>query len=286
MAREYARIKLTIWNDPDFKALSTDAQWLYFTMLTNSTINSCGVLEWREPKLANFSSDMTVQRLRRAAWELGQAGLAAVDPETEEALVRSFVRHDGVLQSPNMARALVREHGGIASLKIMEIVSREVRRGLSEHPEWKGAEAAEPVRKQFPNAEPNPSNLVPDWFQNGSETVPTEMPLKQGNPSNLVPEQFDPSLIPYPSLTERGATRKRAAHTLPEDWKPNASHIEKAMAKGLDVNALAERMRNWAEASDKRYVNWDATFRNWIEREDARPTRPEATKSPWDRWDS
>lgn len=281
MAREYARIKLTIWNDPDFKALSTDAQWLYFTMLTSATINSCGVLEWREPKLANFSSDMTVQRLRRAAWELGQAGLAAVDPETEEALVRSFVRHDGVLQSPNMTRALVREHGGIASLNIMAIVSREVRRGLSEHPEWKGAEAAEPVRKQFPNAESNPSNLVPDWFQNGSETVPTQIPPKQGNPSNLVPEQFDPSLIPYPSLTEREATRKRA-HPIPEDWKPNTKHIEKAMAKGIDVYALAERFRDWAIAGGKKFVNWDAAFNGWINREDPRPQQ-QPTKSPWDR---
>lgn len=282
MAREFARIKLTIWNDPDFRGLSTDAQWLYFTMLTHATTNSCGVLEWREPKHSKLSSDMTVQRLRHAAWELGQAGLAAVDPETEEALVRSFVRHDGVLQSPNMSRALVREHGGIASLRIMELVSREVRRGLEENPEWKGAEAAEPVRKQFPEPPRNPSNLVPEWFQHGSETVPTEIPPKQGNPSNLVPKQFDPSLIPYPSPTERGATRKRAAHPLPETWKPNAKHLEQALAKGLDVHSLATRFRNWAEASDKRYVNWDATFRNWIDREDPQPAQQPPTTSPWD----
>ena len=285
MAREYAKVKLTIWNDPDFRKLSADAQWLYFTMLTHPTINSCGVMEWREAKLVRIADDMTIPRLKHAAWELGQAGLAAVDPETEEGLVRSFVRHDGVLQSPNMTRALVREHAAIASLKIMALVYREVRRGLDEHPEWKGAEAAEPVRKQFPEATWNPFEMVPDWFQNGSRLVPTEIPPSGGEPfENGSPLPL--ALNPQPSPTERGASRKRAAHPLPDSWKPNASHIEKAMAKGLDVNALAERMRNWAEASDKRYVNWDATFRNWIEREDARPTRPEATKSPWDRWDS
>lgn len=277
MAREYARVKLTIWNDPDFRRCSADAQWLYFTMLTHPTINSCGVMEWREAKLVKIADGMTVPRLRHAAWELGQVGFIAVDVDTEEALVRSFVRHDGVLQSPNMTRALVREHAAIASLEIMALVSREVRRGLTEHPEWKGAETAEPVRKQFPDATWNPSRMVPEWFQNGSNLDPpkTGEPFQNGSP-------LPSTLNPQPSPTERGATRKRAAHTLPEDWKPNAKHVEQALAKGLDVHSLASRFRNWAEASDKRYVSWDATFRNWIDREDARPIPPSAPKSLWD----
>src|SRR5699024_8060269 len=123
MARSYAQIYLTIWNDPDFRDVSTDAQWLYFTMLTHPTLTSCGVLEWREARLTAMNADMTIPRLQNAAWELGQKRLIVVDPETEEGLVRSFVRHDGILKSPNKTKALVREHAAIASLKIMEFVS-------------------------------------------------------------------------------------------------------------------------------------------------------------------
>ena len=79
--------------------------------------------------------------------------------------------------------------------------------------------------------------------------------------------------------TVEQAPRKRAAHPLPETWKPNAKHVEQALAKGLDVNALAWRFRNWAEAKDARYVNWDATFRNWIDKEQP-PQQP--TTSLWD----
>ena len=84
------------------------------------------------------------------------------------------------------------------------------------------------------------------------------------------------------SETDQSSKRRKASHPLPPSWKPNTKHIEKALAKGIDVNTLAERMRNWAEAKDARYANWDATFRNWIDREDPRPQQ-QPTKSPWDR---
>ena len=46
MAREYARVKLTIWTDPDFHSLTGDAQRLYFVLLTNGSLNLCGVTDW------------------------------------------------------------------------------------------------------------------------------------------------------------------------------------------------------------------------------------------------
>ena len=118
MARTQANVYLTIWADPDFRTLSPDAQWLYFVMLTHETLNYCGVMDWRPARLASMTAGMTVDRVEGAAFELGQRRMIAVDEVTEEALVRSFVRHDGVLKQPNPTRGMVREFGGIASLKI------------------------------------------------------------------------------------------------------------------------------------------------------------------------
>lgn len=164
MGNEYRMVFTTIWADPDFKALSESAQRLYMLMLTHPSLSACGVLDWREPKLAAFAADSDVRKLRAAAYELGWAGFIAIDPDTEEALVRSFVRHDGKLKSPNPTRAVVKAYGAIGSRKLMQIVSVEVRRACEEHPEWKGIPFAGEIIKQFPEADSNPSEMVPDWF--------------------------------------------------------------------------------------------------------------------------
>ena len=277
MAREYARVKLTIWTDPDFRNLSESAQRLYFLLLTSGDLNYCGVTDWRTVRLAALATDSTEEGLRHAAWELGQADLIAVDPATEEVLVRSFVRHDGVLSSPNITKAMVREFGTIASQKLMALVSREVRRGLREDPEAKGAEHAKPVTKQFPEADRNPFEMVPDWFRNGSAEP-------SSNPSEMVPFGFPhPLPSPSPSLQVESvparASRKRPARPLPDDWQPRDQERRAATAKGIDPDTLADDMRNWAQAKDERRVDWDATFRTFISRE-----KPSRNTDPLNKW--
>ena len=45
--RDYAQVRLSIWNDDDFRELSPAAQWLYFLLLTHPTLTSAGVGDWR-----------------------------------------------------------------------------------------------------------------------------------------------------------------------------------------------------------------------------------------------
>ena len=199
-SREYRTVFVTIWTDPDFRNLSIPAQRLYFLMLTHPTLSPCGVIEWREPKLAAYAGTGDVMDLRKAAYELGTAGFIAVDPDTEEALVRSYVRHDGTLKSPNMARGLVKAYGDVASQRLMAIISKEVRRAVAEHPEWKGVGSVGEVTKQFPDAEsetfemvpgwfdptqPNPSERVRSGFDLGSISVRSELPPSGGEPFDL-----------------------------------------------------------------------------------------------------
>ena len=283
MGREYSRVKLTIWNDPDFQALTYRAQWLYFVMLTHPTLNACGVIDWREPKLTHYASGITVRELQAAAYELGHGGFIAIDPDTEEAVIRSFVRHDGGMKSPNMVKAIVRAHGGIASRKIKAIVSAEVRRAREEHPDWEAGAGAEPVSKQFTDEIVNPSDFVPDWFRNpsnfdsnGFDFDSNSIPLKEGNPFN-----FDSDPIthnPEPSTyVERGGasanaedptpTKRRSQKTrLPDNWQPNPEHHATAQRLHLDLDSEAEDFRNHAQAQGRRLVDWDAGFRSWLKK--------------------
>lgn len=58
-------------------------------------------------------------------------------------------------------------------------------------------------------------------------------------------------------------TRKRAV-PLPADWKPNSTHARIALERGLDLEAQAEKFRDYARAHGKAYRDWDAGFRNWL----------------------
>lgn len=273
MARSQANIYLTIWNDPDFLLLSPDAKLLYFTLLTHPTLNYCGIVDWRETRLAKMLGNITPERLRMAAWELGQKRLIAVDPDTEEALVRSFVRHDGVLKSPNVTKGMVREYGAITSLKLRELVTLEVRRALHDDPDLKGVKEAVPVTKQFPNSSGNPSDLVPEWFQFGSQN-PGDKPVeKTGNPSDLVPlpltSTSTSTYVERGAASDEAATRPKRGSRISTDWMPPPDVIDTIRSEhpGLDLKSEHQDFIDyWLAAPGQKGVksDWVATWRRWM----------------------
>ena len=204
MAKTQANIYLTIWTDPDFLTLPPNAKLLYFVLLTHPTLNYCGVADWRENRLATMTGGLTIDELRHAAWQLGKRRMLAVDPDTEEVLVRSFVRHDGVLKQPNTTKGMVREYGAIMSLKLRELVTLETRRAVAENPEWKGGVFTEPITKQFPGSSGYAGEMVPDWFEmaSGNPTGNTSVdptPNPSGNPTGI--PSRNPSVDPKHTLT-------------------------------------------------------------------------------------
>jgi len=82
--------------------------------------------------------------------------------------------------------------------------------------------------------------------------------------------------VTAPSQTGTQKTRKPSKprekstrHAIPDDWKPNDNHYQKAIAKGMSrdwVDEEADAMRNWAKAKGECKVDWDAAFHNWIPR--------------------
>lgn len=260
-SREYRTVFITIWTDPDFRNLSIPAQRLYFLMLTHPTLSPCGVIEWREPKLAAYAGTGDVLDLRKAAYELGTGGFIAVDPDTEEAVVRSYVRHDGTLKSPNMARALVKAYGDVASQKLMAIISKEVRRAVAEHPEWKGVGSVGEVIKQFPNAESETFEMVPGWFDPtqsnpservrsgfdlGSISVRSELPPSGGEPFDLSSPNQNQNQNPSSNEEDTSATCVAAPPTRRVTYPPAFQAFWDAYPKHKDKKAA---LKAWKQAT-------------------------------------
>lgn len=138
MARDHARIKTGIWRDREFRDLTSDAQWLYQAMTSQQALTYAGVLDWRPGRFAALAKGMTARRVEKAADELTAARFVVVDLQTEEALVRTYVRHDGVLDRRNMGKAVARALQAVVSMRIREAILIELGRLYEESPTLAG----------------------------------------------------------------------------------------------------------------------------------------------------
>jgi hypothetical protein len=138
MTREYARVKVKIWADTDFRDLTDPAQSLYFRLLSSPTMNLCGVADWRPKRIAALTRGVTPGDVEAAAQELAERGYIVVDEDTEEVLIRSFVRHDGLIKTPNIAASMAKDYAGTASALLRGVIVFELVRMKADEPSMKG----------------------------------------------------------------------------------------------------------------------------------------------------
>src|SRR3954447_16815038 len=103
MAREYARLRIDIWIDDNFRRLSPPAQHLYFVLLTSPSLSYCGVSDWRPGRIAAAAAGWTAEAVEAAGRELTECQYIVPDAGTEEVLIRSFIRHDGLMKESRVA---------------------------------------------------------------------------------------------------------------------------------------------------------------------------------------
>lgn len=136
MARDRANINTNIWTDQDWRNLPGAQQLLYLLLTSHPTLSYAGVVDWREARLAAMTADSTPESIRAAAEGLQAERFVFIDDDTEEILVRSFLRHDGLLKQPKLSVSMVNAYGAIASARIREVVTLELQKLHVEFPEW------------------------------------------------------------------------------------------------------------------------------------------------------
>lgn len=174
MARDHARIRLDIWDDDDWCDLTSNAQWLYKFLLTSPTLTFAGIADWRPARIAAKTRDLKAADVEVFAAELEAGEFVVIDRDSEEVLVRSFVKHDGLLRSPNMAKALVKAFSLIASRSLRGVVVHELKRLEVAQPDLSGWNVKE-VEKTLER----PSLSVPEAV---AELPPNPSLRGSGNP--------------------------------------------------------------------------------------------------------
>lgn len=141
MARDHARILTAIWRDDDFRALPVDAQHTYLTAVSQQALTYAGVLDWRAGRLAALAHGNTAKKVEAAVVKLEQKRFVIVDRDTEEMLIRTYVRHDGVMDRENMGKACARAYLKVVSQPLRGVLLDELGRLYGERPAlsgWKG----------------------------------------------------------------------------------------------------------------------------------------------------
>jgi hypothetical protein len=108
MGRPYAKLYRDIWADPDFCALGPEARYVYVFLFSQPDLNAAGVLSLTVRRWATRAA-ITANAITAALAILGECGYVVTDENTEELLVRTFIRNDGLWRIPNTLYAVVRD---------------------------------------------------------------------------------------------------------------------------------------------------------------------------------
>lgn len=285
MASDRAYINRGIWNDADHRQLTPEAQHLYYLLLTHPTLSYAGVVDWRPNRLTPFARGLTVERIEAAAAELSAGLYIVIDEETEEVLIRSWMKHDGVLKQPRLAVSMANAYTRTASNDIRGVIVHELARQREAHPEytcWEDSRVLDVLAQPSVSAEdlppftPTVRASVGDGFRDG---FTPNLPPGVG-PGLVSPPTPTPTPTP-PSSTEEGESEGKARKRAPagtrisddfkitdemRDWaRENTPHV--------DIDWHTQKfIDHFAAQSGQRGVktDWGRTWKNWMRTEEER----------------
>ena len=261
MAREHANIRLDMWGDADWRALSRDAQWLYELLLTHPDTNRAGVSDWRPGRLAKMASGTTAADVIAMGRELEARYFLVIDTDTEEVLIRSYVKYDGVLKQPNLTVTMAHDWTGIASPRLREVVAFEVQKLRATKPElpgWKTDKLTTLLSAPTLDIRSDPSG--------DPKRDPSVDPSGKGHADPSVEGRSTTTTTSTTTKASPSKDARRKETALPKTWAPTAEHIERAKQLGVDVIDAAENFRLHAETHDRRAANWNGAFTTWLKK--------------------
>ena len=237
MARAHARILCTIWDDPEFLRLDPEPQRLYMFLLSQANLSHAGLLPLTLKRWASKAAGLTVELLEQQLAVLEAARFIVLDGESEELLIRTFVKNDNIWKQPNMMAAAVSAAQELFSVGLRRVLRDEALRlpleQLSDEPSARGGPSVRaqirahvaqlqvvlrvppepeatadtplaPIREPLPNpstAQQTPAEPVADPPGNPSGTLSGTPPTRAHAPARA---QVSPT--PSPSPTSKTAS--------------------------------------------------------------------------------
>jgi len=223
MARDHGRIYSRIWDDRDFLALDQAPQRFYFFLLTQKNLSKAGILPVTLKRWAASAADLTTGDLIRLLSELDRTRFIVWDDESEELLIRTFVRGDEVYKLPNVMQAMVKDAAEIMSPKIRRALLAELDRIPLD--EVKG----EPTKSGGPSARETVTGCIEALRQILFVPEPTPDPNGRGTLPGRDAGTLPGTLPGTDARPLEGTVLPRDAGTLPGDLTRSGHALEVTM---------------------------------------------------------
>ena len=126
MAREFAKVYMSIWGNPDFTRLSVGAQRLYMFLISQPDLSRAGTITLAFNRWLSRVMDYSREELLSDLAELASTRFVVVDESTEELLVRSYIRNDDGWKSPNIMISVSAAARQVMSETLRAVIRQEV----------------------------------------------------------------------------------------------------------------------------------------------------------------
>lgn len=268
MARDYGKLFTRAWGDPDFRALTGEAQGLYQQLISQPDMSMAGVITTAPPRWAQQSANGSVKKIQAALRELEQRRFIISDPDTMETLVRSFIRNDLMWRSPKSMIGIDSSVRSVLSTKLKAAIAVELARCDTSTLSSKMSEATGRSTREV--VEELIAGLVRDFpgTPSGTPFQPPDTPSDTPSEGASRTSPTETTTEPEPEPATEPATATRAGDTPSrnafdqwwEHWrrKKAVGDARKAFPAALKLATLPELI----EAADA-YFAW--VDRNQIE---------------------
>jgi hypothetical protein len=265
MPRTHGRIMSAIWTDPDFLALPVGPQRLYMFLLSQPDLSHAGLVPMRVRTAGPRRSQRQRPAASRTTSTTWRARFVVTDADTEELLVRTFVRNDGVYKQPKVMLRLREDARQIESPALRAAFRAELGRlpleELSRNPTGRDAEGpstfqsvsevVDTLRADFSDA--------PEYPTEGVSDTPSDTPRVRAGafPQPPTPVPQPPSPVPATpggespralAVTEEGSSQALVAewidHCAAKPPRRVIGHVASEVKTMLDEGIAYDRVRH------------------------------------------
>lgn len=121
----YVRVVRSIWTDPEWLDLTSIEKLVYLQLISQPNMSKCGVLPFVPRRWAHMHPDLSTDDLTAALAGLEAKRYVIVDRDTEEILVRTYLRYDEAWKQTNGTRGIQIEAHEIMSKRLLGAVIHE-----------------------------------------------------------------------------------------------------------------------------------------------------------------
>jgi len=293
MSRNYATFATSIWRpEDDFGELTMAAQWAYFMLSTQPDISAAGVLSLNVRRWSKRTKDGSREVVIGALQELQAAGKVFYDYDTEELLIRTFVKWDGGYGNQKRRPVIERAAMDLESARLRQVLAEELRRlgdptmalladrlstpyGIAYAAEAPAIAPGDPQQHPPRNGGEGPTGAfsqVDSLSDSHADGVSRSdgVVVTQGLVVDPQTTTHNPGTQPLAGATspKERPPRSRGLR-LPENFAPSESSLKWASEKAFPFDIAAETekfcLHWWSETgSSSTKLDWDRAWQKWM----------------------